>query len=247
MFDRRAAVVSMLAAWLCGCGSTSYLTPTEGVAIPEITEPDIAAALATRPATSFPARMIVTRLQGNGYEGGYGVGRYTVVTARDLENVEDFARLKEMPGVADVGGMSRLFLRGTNESTKDLRTAAAQLRGDVLLIYTVDSRFRSEDKPATPIHVLTLGFLKKNKTHVTATVAAAFLDVRTGFVFGAVESTATETQRDNTWSSLNRAEIAQRAAETKAFAGALDEVERAWAEIYLRYGTGAALGARLLE
>ncbi|HZF28755.1 MAG TPA: hypothetical protein VE907_06540 [Gammaproteobacteria bacterium] len=100
--------------------------------------------------------------------------------------------------------MSRLFLPTSNESAKSLRTAAAQLRGDVLLIYTIDTRFHAESKPVGPMQVVTLGFLKKNKANVTATCAAALVDVRTGFVFGTVEGTATETQRSNAWRGSGR-------------------------------------------
>jgi hypothetical protein len=51
-----------------------------------------------------------------------------------LATESDVARPRALPGVADVGAMSRLLLPTTNDSAKRLRAAAAQLRGDVLLV-----------------------------------------------------------------------------------------------------------------
>ena len=77
----------LVMGFLGGCAS--YMTPGGGVSIPEITTPNVADAMSRQPAAVFPARLAVVRVQGAGYESysnrGYGRGRYSVITNRDIE------------------------------------------------------------------------------------------------------------------------------------------------------------------
>src|SRR5262245_49786864 len=106
-------IICLLAAFsLSGCAT--YQTPGRGVSIPDITAPDIAEAMSRQPAASWPARLIVVRVQGPGYQSysnqGYGQGRFSVVTTRDVETEADIARIGAMPKVAAVGALNRLLL-----------------------------------------------------------------------------------------------------------------------------------------
>ena len=157
------------------------------------------------------------------------------MTSRDIETDADFARLGVMPGVAAVGALNRLLLPG-DLGLDDVRTAAAELHGDTVLLYTLDTSFRTESETFGPMQVVSLGFLKKHNAVVRSTCAAALLDVRTGYVYGVAESSATEEQRANAWSTNDAIDASRLRAERAAFSHALGEIETVWSEVYARYG-----------
>jgi hypothetical protein len=228
---RFACVLAALA--ISGCAH--YRTPGSGVSIPDITSPNIADAMARKPAATWPARIIVVRVQGPGYESysnrGYGQGRFSVVTTRDIEQEADFQRIGRMPKVAAIGMLSRLLLPGNLGSADDLRTGAAQLQGDIVMMYTIDTAFRTETTNIGPLQTLALGFFPTHKAKVTSTCSVALLDTRTGYVYGVAEWTSGEDQRGNVWNEEKAIEKARAKAERDAFTGALGEVERLWAGI----------------
>jgi hypothetical protein len=237
------ALLVFLGAALGGCAH--YVTPGEAVSIPQITEVDIGEALAREPAAPFPARLIVTRVQAPGYVShssrGYGHSNYSVLTARDMEREEDFRRIAAMPGVASVGPLSRVLLPAQLNTTRELRTAAAQLRADVILLYTIDTSFRTDTLRIGPLQAVSLGFFPNKKAHVTSTCAAVFLDVRTGYVYGVAEATATEEQRSGYWNTAAAIEAARVTAERNAFVGALAEIENAWSSIVAQHAGNLAI------
>ena len=226
---------------LAGCAH--YRTPGGGVSIPEITTPSVAEALARKPAAAFPARIALVRVQAAGYVSpnnrGYGYGAYTVVTTRDIETEADVARIAAMPQVTAVGTMSRILLPSTLHSAEDLRIAAAQLQADIVLLYTLDTSFRTDTTQIGPLQLVSLGFFPNKKAHVTTTCAAAFLDTRTGYVYGVSESTATENQRSDLWNSEEAIEKARARAERGAFTAALGEIEKLWGEIAAQQQAGS--------
>lgn len=235
---RSLVLAACCAALLAGC--STYRTPGAGVALGAITETDIAAAFQREPAAQFPARMAVARVAGSGYwsrsNSGYGGGAFSILTARDIETEESLARLARMPRIAAVAPVSRLLVPVQLQSTRDLRTAAAQLRADVLLIYTIDTRFRTETTELGPLQTVALGFLPSKKAIVNATCAFMIVDVRTGFVYGTGETTASVDQRSNVWGSENAIEEARLRAERRAFEDGLGEVETLWAAIIAQHG-----------
>lgn len=230
---RSLVLVACCAALLAGC--SSYRTPGSGVALGAITEADIAGAFQREPAAEFPARMAIARVAGSGYwsrsNSGYGGGAFSIVTTRDIETDASLERLGRMPRIAAVAPVSRLLVPVQLETTRDLRTAAAQLRADVLLIYTIDTRFRTETTEVGPLQTVALGFLPTKKAVVNATCAFMIVDVRTGFVYGTGETTAAEDQRSNVWGSESAIEEARLMAERRAFEAGLGEVETLWASI----------------
>jgi hypothetical protein len=239
-------IACVLAALALG-GCAHYRTPGSGVSIPDITSPNIAEAMARKPAASWPARIIIVRVQGPGYESysnrGYGQGRFSVVTTRDIEQEADFQRIGALPKVAAVGTLSRLLLPGNLGSADDLRTGAAQLQGDIVMMYTIDTTFRTETTNIGPLQTLALGYFPTHKAKVTSTCSVALLDTRTGYVYGVAEWTSGEDQRSNVWNEQKAIEKARANAERAAFTGALGEIEKLWSGIVTAQSAGGALTA----
>jgi hypothetical protein len=242
-----ALLIFIAGVGLAGCAS-NYVTPGAAVSLPAITEGDIGEALAREPAAPFPARLIVARLQAPGYVSysnrGYGHGSYSVLTARDIETDDDLRRISAMPGVAAVGQLSRVLLPPELNTTRDLRTAAAQLRADIVLLYTLDTSFRTDTLRIGPLQTVSLGFFPNKKAHVSTTCAAVFIDVRTGFVYGVAEATATEEQRSGFWNTQDAIEAARVTAEREAFGAALTEIEKTWASIVAQHASVSGRAAR---
>ena len=228
----------LLSVLLCSCAT--YMTPGTGVSIPAITTPAVAEAMSRKPAATFPARLVIVRVQGAGYQSytshGYGRGNYSVITTRDIETEADFTRLAAMPDVADVGGVSRLLVPAVLNSADDLRQAGAALQADIVLMYTIDTAFRTDTQQIGPMQLVSLGFFPNKKAKVASTCALAFIDTRTGFIYGVAESTANEEQRSDMWNKEEAIESARAKAERAAFTAALGEAEKLWGSIRSRYG-----------
>jgi hypothetical protein len=241
---RKLVVVCSLLLFACGCAH--YRTPGGGVSIPAITDSTIAEALAKQPAAQFPAHIIVARVQAAGYASmsgrGYGVGQYTLVTTRDIETDDDFAQLAALPGIAGVGALNRILVPIDLRSAQQLREAAAQLHGDIVLLYTVDTAFHTESQLVAPLQLVSLGMFASEKSRIVTTCAAAFVDVRTGYVYGVAEGSATDTRRSSMWTTEAAIEAARLKTEREAFGAALKEIGKAWASINAEYNrTTAAL------
>lgn len=235
---KRFVLAACMAALLAGC--STYTTPGAGVSLSAISDVDIAEAMSRQPALTFPARLAVARVAAVGYRSAsnesMGSGAYAILTTRDIETDASFERLGRMPRVAAIAPVSRLLVPANLGSTRDLRTAAAQLRADAILIYTIDTRFRTESAQLGPLQTIALGFLPSEKAVVNATCAFMIIDVRTGFVYGTGETTATEDQRSNIWGSASAIETARLKAEQRAYEDSLAEVEKLWASIVAEHG-----------
>jgi hypothetical protein len=229
-------------AVLACCGGGSYVTPGGAVPISIITKGDVADTLAQKPAAPFPARIVIARVQGSGYSSytnrGLGSGSFSVLTARDIETEADFERVASLEGIESVAMLNRLLLPKQLNSMQDLREAAAALRGDIVLFYTVDSVFRTDKTRLGPLAVVGLGFLPNHNAVVSSTCAAALVDARTGFVDGIAETTAVEKQRSNLWNTTSAIDSPRLDADREAFSSLVDEIDGVWADIYSRYGGG---------
>lgn len=241
-----ALAALMCSAWLPGCAS--YTTPGAGVSIAGISkaDADIGALLKAEPAAAFPARMALARVQGSGYASKtqqcYGHGRYCVVTTRDVESEDQFSRLGRLPQIAGLAPMSRLLLPADLGSLKDLRVAAAALKADLLLVYTLDTGFRVDDSGIAPLTLITLGVLPTKKAKVSTTASAVVFDVRTGFIFGIAEATAIEEQRGSLWTTPEVIDAARLAAEKGAFQKLVEELEALWPRLVTAHA-GAGKGS----
>ena len=232
---RKPLVLVLLIAALTGCAT--YTTPGAGVNVGDLSaaDEDIAEIMRREPAAPFPARLSVARAQAPGYSSDtnscYGTGRYCIVTSRDVETEDDFARIGNLPMVADIAPLNRILLPEQLNSVRELRIAAAKLKTDILLIYSFDTRFNVESADVGPFQLISLGFLPNKKAHVTTTASAALFDVRTGFVYGVAEHTATEQQRATFWSSYDAIEKARLKTESASFEGLLDQLEALWKQV----------------
>ena len=234
---RSLAILGLAAIVLAGCAN--YTTPGAGVSLASISDSDIAEAYQREPAMTWPAHLAVARVAGPGYNSrtasSYGQGAYSIVSTRDIETEDDFTRLGRMPQVAGIAPVSRLLISNNLETVRDLRTAAAQLRADAIVIYTIDTRFRTDTMELGPLQTVALGFLPSRKATVNATCAFMIVDVRTGFIYGAGEATATEDQRANVWGTDQAVEAARQRAERAAFQQGLDEIEALWPSIVAQH------------
>ena len=201
----------------------------------EITSPDIAEVMARKPAATWPAKLIAVRVQGPGYQSytnrGYGQGRFSVVTTRDIETEAEFTRLGAMPKVAGFGLLNRLVLPAKLDSADDLRMGAAQLQADIVVMYTLDTSFRTETSQIGPLQLVGLGFFPTKKARVTSTCSVALIDTRTGYIYGVAEWSAEEDQRSGVWNQRDAIDKARMRAERGAFVGVVGEVEKLWAGI----------------
>lgn len=235
------AIVFLLC--LSGCGP-SYVTPGGSVDISGISDVDIKTVMSIKPAATFPAHIAMVRVQASGYQSwrtdSYGTGRYSVVTTRDAEDEEGFARLAAMPQVAGLGSLNRLLLPAQLDSIKTLREAAARLKADILLIYTFDTSLHVGEEKFAPLNVISLGFLNNKEVTVTTTVSAAFFDVRTEYLFGIAEASARQSRHSSTWSTSEAINDLRLLTEQAAFKKIVPELEKTWGNIVHQYAQQAA-------
>jgi len=186
----------MLVAVMSGCAS--YVTPGRGADLGQISpaaattlaaqhapEDPIAQSFDRKPMAHFPAAIAVVRVQQPGYVSptaqGWGTGRYSIVTTRDVEKPEQLERLSKLPQLKGVAPINRLLLNSNLDDDTPLRQAAAKLQADMILIYTFDTTFKSEDK-ALPLSVISLGLSPNQQVHVTSTASALLMDTRNGYL-----------------------------------------------------------------
>lgn len=226
-------------ALISGCAT--YTTPGGSVPISSLAEADINALIARQPLAAFPAHVVVARIQAPRYRSprvqGYGLGRYSVVTTRDIETEADFEFLSQLPMIAELAPISRLLLPPRLDAIKDLRTAAAQARAGILLVYSLDTSFNVGAQRYAPLNVISLGFLKNQEATVTTTASAVFFDVRTEFVYGFAETTARESENVTVWNSAAKVDELRIRTEQKVFHQLIRELEKNWDSILKRYAT----------
>jgi hypothetical protein len=231
---------------LAGCAT--YQTPGAGVSLANLSEADsnIAEIMSREPAAVFPARIAIARAQAPGYQSGSnycsGEGRYCVVTVRDIESEEDFERIGALPMVAAVAPLNRIILPTVFNGMRDLRRAAASLKADLLLVYTLDTRFTVESAEIGPLQVVSLGFFPNKEAHVATTASLAIYDVRTGFVYGLAEATARQEQRATLWSSRQAVDSARMRTEAESFEQLIEEFETLWKGIVETYAVAQTDG-----
>ena len=236
-----------------GCGA-HYVTPSGGASMAEfagLTEQidgDISKHFETRPAAAFPAHIAVVRIQDSGYRTkthhGYGHGRYSVVTTRNIETDEAFERLQKLPDVNGVAPIGRMLVPVNANSIKDLRIPAAKLHADMVLVYSVDTSLYVDGKQLGPLSMISLGLIPNKKAHVTATVAGMLVDVRTGYIYGTNEASDTQEQLTTVWATEMAIEKARAKAETNALEGFVGEFEDLWTGVVDVYRDGAVASRR---
>ncbi|MFO0835590.1 MAG: hypothetical protein U0638_11515 [Phycisphaerales bacterium] len=250
-----AMVLVLSAATLGGCSSYSVPGgPADFRALgitqdqqASLTDKEIAERLARKPAANFPAVIATVRVQDNdyrshSYHGSRGEGKFSVVTLRELESDVDMERLGKLPMVRGLAPMNRLVVPERVNDEKSLRLAAADLQADVVLVYTIDTRFGS--KTLIPIlGTITLGMFPAEEAQVTTTASAALVDTRTGYVYGLAEATEKASQLANLWTTSDAIDDSRLRAEKAAFSKMVGEIEKTWVRVAASYGpTGGPQG-----
>lgn len=238
MYIRNSLLILILA--LSGCAT--YQMPGAGLPVDKLAKSEAAAAGETgrQPRAPFPARIVLARVQAPGYAvtngACYGDGRYCVVTERDIETGEDVRRLQELPQVAGVDWLSRLQLPQWLDSIDDLRQVAAGQQADILLVYTLDTRFNINGRDLEPLSAIRLALPPSQEGRVTTTATAALIDVQTGFVYGVADATAWRKQNASAWSARKNIRNARSGIEVSAFQSLLAEIEKLWHRTVVTHG-----------
>lgn len=242
-----ASIVLASCAFLASCAS--YVTPGKGADFramgltpqqaADMTDSSIAARMDRKPAAAFPAAIAVARVQDRGYASrtnrGYGSGRYSLVTVRDVETDDQFKQLAALPMVRGIAPLNRLVVDPNIDTIKDLRNAAAELQADMLLLYTFDTQFL-DDKSLPLIGTITLGLFPNHLQSVATTASAALVDTRTGYIYGLAETTAKKDRVSNYWNSEQAIDKARMAAETESFDKLVAELATTWTGVVAAYG-----------
>lgn len=236
----RMVVIVVLLVPLFGCAQ-KYMTPGAGVDVSSVSDWSIRSAMTAEPAATFPARIALVRVQGSGYRSysnaSFGRGAFSIVTTFDVERPEDFTIIADLPQVATVVRLNKLVFPSELKSARDLRTGAASLKTDMLLMYTIDTDFWVDKTNIGPLAPMTLGFAPKNRAYVTTTASAALLDTRTGFVYGLVEGTAREDRVANSWNTRAKADKARLVTEGEAFRQMIGQVTELWADLLVEHSS----------
>ena len=245
---RSMAALLTVAVSAGGCAS-SYVVPGGPAPLARLQQTDSALRdeYAAKPAAEFPAVVAVSRLQSSGYTSrtarSYGYGAYSVVTTRDVESDTDISRLAAMPGVRSLAPINRMLLSPEMKDETALRSAAARLRADVLLMYTFDTQFYEKDF-AEPLSIVTLGLSPNKRAYVTTTASALLVDARTGYVYGGAETTAKTDQAANAWTSDDAVDDSRRRTERESFGKLVGELEKTWAGVVKQHAAPQTAAVR---
>ena len=235
---------------MCG-GCAAYVAPGRGADLSAVgaspeqrraqTDGTIAESFKKRPLAKIPTAIAVVRVQAAGYQSrtasGWGGGQYCVVTTRDIEKPGQIERLAKLPGVLGVAPLNRMLLSGHFDSDLPLREGAAKLQADMLLVYTLDTAFVTEDK-ARPLSVISLGLSPNKQVRLTTTASAVLLDTRNGYIYGVAEATEHKDRLTNSWQDDVAVDETRRATESAAFEKLVGELETTWKGVAATYAKG---------
>ena len=235
-----ALALPAIAAILATACQSSYRTPGGPAPIGEMTAPSIAEKLRVQPESPMPATLALVRVQAGGYHSasiaGVRRGCVSIVAASDLEVPADAARLQKWGDVAACVRLSPIIIpeargNGSDAAMLALREGAAHLHADVVALYTVDTAFRVDDCSPGALGLVTLGLAPTKSAVVDSTASMAFVDVRTGFVYGTADASSRDDQLANAWTSQDAVDQCRRRVEREALSALLVEAERAWSAI----------------
>jgi hypothetical protein len=226
-------------------GCASYAAPGKaadframGVTRDQLTDSGISEALAKQPLAILPCGIAAVRIQAPGYRSataeGWGTGKYSVITTRDIEKDEQFDHLGRLPMIKGIAPINRLLLPDELNSDIELRKAAAVLHADMLLIYTLDTTFHTRDE-VVPLTVITLGLSPNQVVHVISTASAILIDTRNGYLYGYAEATEKTDQLTSGWTKVPAIDAARRRAEEEAFDKLTRELEKTWGKVVTTY------------
>jgi hypothetical protein len=229
--------ISLFTLFLILSGCATYRTPGAGVALPGLTA--AAAPADRRPAASFPARVALVRLQAADYgttsAACHGTGSYCVMTARTVESDQAIRRLETLPRLAGLVRLPPERLPNVLDTLDALRPASAAVGADLLLIYTIETRFAVDQAEYAPLTDIKPGFLPNREARVTATTRGELVDAQTGYVYGRAEATVWRDQNAAVWASRGTIEDERRITERAAFETFAQKFADVWQDVLTTY------------
>jgi hypothetical protein len=234
-------VVLMLFLALTGCAA--YRTPGAGAPLSELAASGTGggAGESRRPAVVFPARIALVRVQSAEYAATdpacHGTGRYCVMTVRNIESAREVRRLQQLPRVAAVDNLSPERVPSSLNTVDALRQAAGE-NADLLLLYTLDTRFTIDGAEYGQLAEIKPGFLPNRDARVTAKTAAALIDVHSGYVYGKLEAVSWTDQNAAMWATRTAIEDERRMTERASFELFVNKFASLWQDVVATYGAG---------
>jgi hypothetical protein len=229
--------ISLFTLLLILSGCATYRTPGAGAALPGLTA---SAALADRrPAASFPAQVALVRLQAADYGATspacHGTGSYCVMTTRTVESGPAIRRLEALPRLAGLVRLPPERLPNVLDTLDALRPASAAAGADLLLLYTIDTRFTVDQAEYAPLTDIKPGFLPNRGARVTATTSGELVDAQTGYVYGRAEATVWRDQNAAVWASRGAIEDERRITERASFETFAQKFTDVWQDVLTTY------------
>jgi len=224
-----ALAVGLMAMAFTSCES-SHITSREPANLAKFTDSGVAKAWAARPAVRFPATIAAVRIQNcSTYQNNSGFSVLPVID--DISNEESREIARQLSGVQTIAPLSSLLFTDNKASDLAIRSAAAKLHANVVLVYTLNTSTNTSDF-IEPLTVLTLGLLPNRTYRVNAVVSAILMDTQTGFVYGTLEEKDSRTGLTMAWGSEDATTGAMRKAEKSAIKKLLKEFPAFWNNIY---------------
>lgn len=199
------------------------------------TDFDIEKVLDLKPLARFPATLAVVRVQSGASSSqshgmSYGRGAYSVVLTPTVETQPHLDTIRRLPQVDGVVRLNRLVLGPSTRTDKDLRTAAAKLHADLVLVYTINTEW-TIDNDAEPLDVITFGLSKYKNVKVTSTATALLLGTHNGYIYATAEVARDKRYQDNAWRNSAQIEEAQEQLEQQAFDGLVESFVSSWPQV----------------
>lgn len=230
-------LVLVIALTCAGCAS--YRTPGGPAHLADINPAAVAGAGTLKPSPHFPATIALVRVQAPRYESyssrGFGDGSFSIVTPPESAAKEQLKIFADWPSVAGVVPLDISLLPAKLVSLDDLRLTAAKLQADVLLVYTIDTALDVQNRIYLPLTSIPLGNAPDKDANIQSTASAEFIDVRSGFTYGASEATAKVSDLVTAWGSSAAVDNKRLEAEQQAFSELAAKAEKIWAELVQQY------------
>lgn len=224
---RRLASLFLL---LC-TGCASYTTPGGPAPLASLAGIEDAQRPVGSSALAAPLSVGVVRVQAADYESAsaetLSAGSFSVVPVDGLSR-ETVDAVSRWPLVTDAQPLPVALLPEHIESLDDLRLAAAKSLADVLVVYTLDTRFELGGERIEPMAELSVGEAPEAASGIVSTAFAVLLDVRTGHALAATQASARVDDLAEAWRSTAALDRRRTEAERQALSALLSESGRVW-------------------
>lgn len=226
--------LSHAAAGLLLCGCASYPTPGGPAPFADAAGATVAGGALTRPSLNIPARIAIARVQAADYKSfstrAATGGRFGFIAGNESPSAAQIRSVDQWPSVAHVDALGPALVPEKLDSLEDLRLAAAKLQADVLLAYTLDTRFLVKGERTKPGTKLSLGDAADG-AGIASTAAGLLIDVRTGYVYGSAQGSVSVDPLADAWRSNEALDQQRVSAEQQAFAAMALNAGKVWAGI----------------